>query len=181
MEAKLITHRFDGIRLQIDSPLNFDDVLRRLYKQTKKSTVPKINEVASSSHSAEEFAAEVNKQFVGPSGFMLFAEIDHSTWIKKYGINRRALRIILGNPLFAITMLRHDISSGLFAPVEILLVENISGSTLHYVRPSSLMVVTDDPPLKAAAVELDRKLENLIAGITGLPTTESSATARRAS
>jgi uncharacterized protein (DUF302 family) len=109
-------HQFNGVRLQIDSTLTFDEVLRRLHDQTRESTVPVINEVAANSSSSEEFDAEVTRRFVGPSGFMVFAKIEHSTWISRYGINRRVLRIILGNPLFAITMMREDISAGLFAP-----------------------------------------------------------------
>jgi hypothetical protein len=40
--------------------------------------VPQINEVAVSSASAEQFEEEVTKRFEGPSGFMLFAEIEHT-------------------------------------------------------------------------------------------------------
>lgn len=57
----------------------------------------------------------------GPSGFMLFALVEHGAWITKAGIDRKAIRAILGNPLIAITMLRHDVSAGLFAPVELLI------------------------------------------------------------
>ena len=33
------------------------------------------------------------------------------------------MRWIFGNPLIAITMIRHDLTAGLFAPVEILVTE----------------------------------------------------------
>jgi uncharacterized protein (DUF302 family) len=125
-------------------------------------------EVAVSSATAEQFEEEVKKRFEGPSGFTLFAEIEHTRWIAKYGINQRVLRIILGNPLYAITMLREDISAGLFAPVELLLVSNGSGAKLCYVKPSSLMVITENVPLKAAAEKLDEKLAQLIALVTEL-------------
>jgi uncharacterized protein (DUF302 family) len=167
-KTKQIAHDFRGTRLEIRSTLSFDEVLRRLHTQTGKSAVPEINEVAATTRSSEEFEAEITKRFVGPSGFMVFAELDHGSWISKYGIKRRVLRIILGNPLLAITMLREDIAAGLFAPVEVLLVESEPGSTLYYVRPSTLMVVGENPPLKAAALELDRKLESLVASISGL-------------
>jgi len=90
--------------------------------------------------------------------------------MKHYGIDRRVLRIILGNPLIAITMLSEDLSAGLFAPVEILLIAAGSGTTVIYERPSTLMVVKENPPLKSAAVDLDHKLEALVATITGLNT-----------
>ena len=51
------------------------------------------------------------------------------------------MRWIIGNPLYAITMIRYDITAGLFAPVELLVTENIdgAGATVTYVRPSSLI------------------------------------------
>jgi uncharacterized protein (DUF302 family) len=77
------------------------------------------------------------------------------------------LRVILGNPLIAITMLRHDVTAGLFAPVEVLLVdEGDDGSSLTYVKPSTLMVVEDNPKLLSAATELDAKLAALAANVT---------------
>jgi hypothetical protein len=47
-------------------------------------------------------------------------------------------------------------------PVEVLLVgEGEGGSSLIYVKPSSLMVVEDNPKLRSAAKELDAKLAEL--------------------
>jgi len=42
-----------------------------------------------------------------------------------------------------------DLSAGLFAPVEILVTEaeDGQGTTITYVRPSSLMVIGNNPPL----------------------------------
>jgi len=95
---------------------------------------------------------------------------DHGRWIKKAGVDRKALRVILGNPLIAITMMRHDVSAGLFAPVELLVLEEEGrGSSITYVKPSSLMVVEPDPPLLAAAQELDRKLAALVAKAAATP------------
>lgn len=74
--------------------------------------------------------------------------------------------MIIGNPLIAITMLRHDVTAGLFAPVELLVVgEDDDHSSLTYVQPSSLMVVEPNGPLLAAAHDLDSKLAALAASI----------------
>jgi len=97
-----------------------------------------------------------------------FSEFDHGAWINKFGIHRRVSRWILGNPLIAITMLRHDIGAGLFVPVEILLTDRLEepGSTVSYVRPSSAIAVEENPPLLAAAQALDAKLDMLITRAT---------------
>jgi uncharacterized protein (DUF302 family) len=98
---------------------------------------------------------------------MLFATIDHGAWIKKIGIQRKVLRFIIGNPTIAITMLRHDLTAGLFAPVELILVEEADDRcSLTYVRPSSLMVVEKNDALLDAAKHLDAKLEALAAKVT---------------
>jgi uncharacterized protein (DUF302 family) len=66
-------------------------------------------------------------------------------------------------------MIRHDITAGLFAPVEVLVTEKESGpgTTIAYVRPSSLMVIEENPPLREAAKALDEKFDVLIAKATG--------------
>ncbi len=97
---------------------------------------------------------------------MLFALIDHGGWIGKAGIDRKAMRVILGNPLIAITMLRHDVTAGLFAPVEMLLTDEGTGSSLTYVKPSSLMVTEPNPELLRAAEQLDAKLAALARKVT---------------
>ena len=64
-------------------------------------------------------------------------------------------------------MLRHDVSAGLFAPVEMLLVDEGEGrSSLTYVKPSSLMVVEPNPELLSAAEKLDAKLAALATEVT---------------
>jgi uncharacterized protein (DUF302 family) len=170
MPAQLMTRDFKGLRIRVESDCGFEEVVRRLHEQTGRTTVGEIGAIAATASSAEDFHKDVTQRFVGPSGFMIFTEFDHGGWISRYGINRRVLRVILGNPLIAITLMRHDISAGLFAPVEILLVDHESGpgSTVHYVRPSTLMLIDGDPELASAASELDRKLDALISNMTGL-------------
>jgi hypothetical protein len=66
-----------------------------------------------------------------------------------------------------ITMLRHDLTAGLFAPVELILIEEHDGHcSLTYVRPSSLMVVEKNDALLDAAKQLDSKLQALATKVT---------------
>lgn len=127
---------------------------------------------------------------LGPHGFMFFAEIDHGNWIqlfmpssndsgaeenKKSAVARQCKRIILGNPLIAMTMLQHDLNAGLAVPVELLLVEQDeeeeeegegekkSGTRILYQLPSALIArVNTNPELREAAEKLDEKLEALV-------------------
>ena len=151
---------FKGVRVTFNSNKNFDEVVSSLLADVGDNPVL-LNEVAANYESWESYKQEIESH-IGPSGFSLFVTIDHGAWIKKVGIRRKAVRLIIGNPMIAITMLRHDLTAGLFAPVELIIIEEDAGrSSLTYVRPSSLMVVAKNDPLLAAAKKLDSKLHAL--------------------
>jgi uncharacterized protein (DUF302 family) len=156
---------FTGLRVLLDTPMEFAAVCDRLRVLVGRATIADLVALAHDPIDEDEFARRLNERYVGPSGFMLFAEINHGGWISKFGINRRTLRLILGNPLIAITMLRHDLIAGLFAPVEVLVTEHEDkqGTNVVYVQPSSLIVVEYNPSLQSAAEALDTKLADLIA------------------
>ena len=156
---------FSGVRLRFDSTKSFDDLVDALLADVGDEPV-QIDDIATRFESWESYEREVQSH-VGPSGFMLFALWNHGGWIAKAGIERQVLRVVIGNPLIAITMLRHDVTAGLFAPVELLLTDEDNGrSALTYAVPSSLMVVEPNPLLRAAALELDAKLAALAAKVT---------------
>jgi uncharacterized protein (DUF302 family) len=158
------TTPFQGVRIEVETEKSFETVLKRLREQMGSTAIPEVVKLAQEPISREEYIRQVNEKYVGSSGFMLFAEFNHGGWLPKFGINRRTVRWVLGNPLIAITMIRHDITAGLFAPVEILVTEAAdgAGTAIAYVRPSSLMVVRENPSLLDAARALDEKLDALI-------------------
>jgi uncharacterized protein (DUF302 family) len=157
--------RFDGVRVQYDSDKSYDELLDALLADIGDKPVL-INDIGTSTGDWQSYQERV-ESYVGPSGFMLFSLIDHGGWIAKTGIDRKVMRVILGNPLIAITMLRHDVSAGLFAPVEVLVMDEGDGrSSLTYVKPSSLMVVEPNPELLSAAEELDAELAALAVKVT---------------
>ena len=156
---------FTGIRVRYDSAKSYDDLLAALLADIGTKPVP-INDIATSTGAWQDYQEQVESH-VGPSGFMLFSLVDHSAWISMAGIHQKAMRVILGNPLIAITMLRHDVTAGLFAPVELLLTDDGEArSSLIYVKPSSLMVVAPNAELRSAADKLDAKLAALATKIT---------------
>ncbi|OBI14392.1 MULTISPECIES: DUF302 domain-containing protein [unclassified Mycobacterium] len=156
---------FEGVRVRYDSTKGYDELLAALLADIGERPVP-VNDIATSTGDWDSYRERIEPH-AGPSGFMLFGVFDHGAWITKAGIDRRVVRVILGNPLIAITMLRHDLTAGLFAPVELLITDEPAGSSLTYVKPSSLMVVEPNPELLGAAQELDAKLAALAEKVTG--------------
>ena len=159
---------FEGVRIEIETPVDFDTVMKRLHDLTGRASVNEVIGVAAQVKSAADYAREIETRFVGKSGFIVFAEVDHGNWIHLYGIGRRSVRVMLGNPLIAITLLRHDLSAGLFAPVEMLVTASAegSGTQIIYLQPSSLMCVPGTGrELRQAAEVLDAKLSKLVSDI----------------
>jgi uncharacterized protein (DUF302 family) len=82
------------------------------------------------------------------------------------GSGLKSKRVILGNPLIAITMLKHDMTAGLAVPVELLVLESKEGVDLIYQLPSALIAgLNRDPSLVDAVGALDAKLEKLIGDV----------------
>jgi uncharacterized protein (DUF302 family) len=160
---------FSGVRIIVDTPLSFDEVIRRLKSEMGDASIPGIIALAKEARTESEYIDEITKRYVGRSGFMLFGEIDHGGWLTAFGIKRRTVRLILGNPLIAVTMIRHDITAGLFAPVELLVTEHEDrkGTNLVYVRPS-LIVVGENEQLRQAANALDTKFGALVTSATAV-------------
>jgi uncharacterized protein (DUF302 family) len=156
---------FQGVRVEISSTKPYEQVLAQLLDDIGETPVD--TDALEQEHESWESYRQEAEGLAGPSGFMLFGLINHGAWMKKVGAFGRSMRVILGNPAIAITMLKHDVKAGLFAPVELLLLEEKGNrSTLIYVKPSSLMVIEPDDELLSAALSLDQKLEALAVKIT---------------
>jgi uncharacterized protein (DUF302 family) len=101
---------------------------------------------------------------VGPSGFMVFRTSDHGALLRLAGQTRKAVQYLLGNPLIAIQMTRHDIRAGLYAPLRLLVYEDDGGKTcVEYDSCSSLFGQFGNAGVTEVAAMLDRKLEELVA------------------
>lgn len=124
--------------------------------------------VAASAGDADEFIRRV-RAFEGPSGFMRFLDIDHGAWMGMLGIAGRAKLYILGNPLIAATMIRHNLGAALNVPVRAMIVEDAQTrrTRLVYDLPSSLMARLGSEEVDAAALRLDEKLAALAEATTG--------------
>jgi len=106
---------------------------------------------------------ELIESMAGESGFMRFAAWDHGVFLRLMGKKVEAVRFAIGHPLIASRMTRHRISSGLYAPLSVLVSGNEGGgATLEYDRPSTLFQQFDDAGVMEVARDLDDKLAALI-------------------
>ncbi|ATZ53086.1 hypothetical protein BCIN_08g06940 [Botrytis cinerea B05.10] len=139
--------------------LAFETVMSNLYASIGKPTDSKLPAIAANITSYDEINKEkfiegVNAA-VGPQGFMIFGEFNHGSWLPIFNVNSNPqlglTRIILGNPLIAITMLSQ------------------SRTEIMWQVPSTLISAMDrgNNELLTAAQSLDGKLAELIDLIGG--------------
>jgi uncharacterized protein (DUF302 family) len=169
MSNTLSTLSIDVMRLRFDSDRSFDSIRAALLGRMGRITSDDIAKALASVTTPADFERAMDG-FAGPSGFMLFSEIDHSHYLPLYGVKRRATRLVFGNPAVAATMTQHDVIAALFAPVGLLLYEadDGQGSTVIYDQPSSLMQAQNNPALLSAARALEAKMLALVSEATGV-------------
>jgi uncharacterized protein (DUF302 family) len=154
----------DHVRLTTDKP--FGDVTAAFERQLGRFD-PNVHQALAEGGDAERARAGI-EAMAGPSGFMLFGTNDHGALLRLAGQQRKAVQYVVGNPLFALQMTQHDIRAGLYAPLRVLIYENVEGKTcVEYDRPSSLFGQFGDDRISPIAAMLDRKLEALVAAAMG--------------
>jgi uncharacterized protein (DUF302 family) len=158
----VIDSRFvvDHVRLESDKP--FEEVAEAFERQLGRFD-PDVRKVATESGDTEAAKARIGAM-AGPSGFMLFGTTDHGALLRLAGQKRKAVQYVVGNPLIALQMTQHDLRAGLYAPLRVLIYEDVQGKTcVEYDRPSSLFGQFRNDCIAPTAAMLDRKLEALVA------------------
>ena len=148
---------------------SFDDVVRAFETVVDALEDVGFASITAAAEDAADFEARVNAK-IGPSYFTRFLTLDHGHWPNFFGKGSQARLYVIGNPLIAITMLRHDIRVGLNVPVRVYIYrDDASGTTrFEYDQASTLMSGLDNKDVMAAAEKLDGKLAALAEQVTGV-------------
>lgn len=159
-------------RFEYSTMRSFEDVVSDFERLV--GTVEEIGwqSIREASKNAAELEAKVQER-IGPSGFMRFLTIDHGSWLTLMGQPSKMRMYVIGNPLIAITMLRHNIAAGLNLPLRLAVYQDkVSGTThLIYDQPSGLMSDFANSSLTEATEKLDAKLAALSEQVTGVKRT----------
>lgn len=157
------------VHCEHESVRSFEDVVRSFEAAVGHADPKKFFEAVAGASSTAEFETRMHA-FEGSSGFILFFAADHGGWMSRIGLEAKSKMYVIGNPLIARTMIRHDPGVGLNVPVRVLIYEDAHGvCRLAYDLPSSLMARLKNTEVTAAAKELDRKLIALAEAAAGAP------------
>jgi uncharacterized protein (DUF302 family) len=147
------------------SDRSFEAVVRAFEEQVGTLEEMGWPAIPASARDQEDFEHRV-RDVLGPSGFTRFLTIDHGEWFSRQERPAQFLMYTIGNPLIAITMMRHDIEAGLDVPVRLAIYADANGKTRFvFNKPSSLM--HRNAAVQDAARKLDAKLMALGEAVTG--------------
>jgi len=158
----MITSHFtiDHVRLVTDK--NFTDVTRSLEDHLGRFDPTVLQSLRPDTDRVDDVKSRI-EAMARPSGFMLFGTIDHGELLSLFGQKRRAIQYVVGNPLIALQMTRHNVAAGLYAPLRLIVFEDENGEThIEYDQPSSLFGQFNDDRITSVAEQLVRKMEELV-------------------
>jgi uncharacterized protein (DUF302 family) len=145
---------------------SFEDVVKSFEENVGTLEDIGWSAIPAASRDREDFEARV-RDCLGPSGFTRFLTLDHGEWLTMEGRPTQFIQYTIGNPMFAITMIEHDVEAGLDVPVRLAIYRHPDGDTrLVYNAPSSLMSGLESDALHQAALKLDAKMLALGEAVT---------------
>jgi uncharacterized protein (DUF302 family) len=111
-----------------------------------------------------QLAEQRIKAAEGAEGLIIFSMFDHGAALNMASARANAKQYLIGNPLTAISMTRHDIRAALYAPLRVLVFEPKVGRTIvEYDQPSSQFGQFGCDGVTRVALTLDAGLERVLA------------------
>jgi len=159
---------FTAEHVWVTTELPFEQVTRNFEARLGKYDRAAMASGGEANTNAEEFRQRI-EAMAGPSGFMLFDSFDHGRLLTLFGKKTRAIQFVIGNPLFALQMTQHNTAAGLYAPLRVLIYQDVDGlddggkTCVEYDSAASLFGQFGDARITKVAAMLDNKLDALIA------------------
>lgn len=102
-----------------------------------------------------------------PVGFFIFYTLDVSPFMNARGHKAQCKTYLMGNPLIAEEMYRHDAEVMLYAPLRTSIFTDADGSA-HFAidKPSDLFGSFDDPQIASTGQSLDAKVASLLRALS---------------
>ncbi|KAA0894117.1 DUF302 domain-containing protein [Oryzomonas rubra] len=145
--------------IALETDADFEDFTKALEQSLGRFDDALLKGIATDPRSVEDRLEKA----AGEEGLMLFNVQDHGGLLNLFGTPQKGKQYVLGNPLIAATMTRHDIRAGLYAPLRLFVYAADDGLTrIEYDQPSSLFGQFHHPEVMAVARSLDAKLARLI-------------------
>src|SRR5579863_6242253 len=103
------------------------------------------------------------KELERGSKLFIFLKRQHGAILRIAGRPKKVVQYDIGNPHTATRMTRHQLPAALYAPLRVVLYENVAGgATFEYDKPSTLFGQFGDEAVNEVGRELDVELERAL-------------------
>lgn len=163
MKTELIQKQipFYNERIEWEIDQSYSKTMRRIHSILKKPALFKLGFMLRFKQ-AEKFTAYIN-QNTGILGLMILGSIPHGSIISLSGERHKAVQLLIGNPLIALSMMKIHPEAGVYAPLRVFIHEIDHDKTLiTYDKPSLLFGQWDEQIFQDTGKLLDEKMETLI-------------------
>src|SRR5262249_52018921 len=99
---------------------------------------------------------------VGPTGLVDLARLDQGALLSLEGEPLEATLYLVGNPIIARDVTRHDPPATLYAPFRVAIYRDAAGAHLVYDTPSSVLASLGSSSIDVIAAELDDKIRTVV-------------------
>ncbi|ROZ75766.1 DUF302 domain-containing protein [Ramlibacter sp. WS9] len=160
-EERVSTRPLTVEHIRISSKRSFDDVKTALESRVRFVQVDLLipylqkKDMAGARAELERLAA--------PTGLSILYSLNHGAALAMDGRPRKAVGYGIGNVLTAVSMNKHDVAAGLYAPIRVILYEGADGTAVfEYDRPSSMFGLLGNASINSVAGQLDAALKELL-------------------
>ena len=160
-EDRVSTRPLTVEHIRISSKRSFDEVKTALESRIRLVQVDLLipflqkGDMAGARAELERLAA--------PTGLSILYSLNHGAALAMDGGPRKAVGYGIGNVLTAVSMNKHNVAAGLYAPIRVILYEGADGTAVfEYDRPSSMFGLLGNASINSVAGQLDVALKELL-------------------
>ena len=164
-----MTTRKMGIeRFGITSSKPSDAIVAALKAKVGRLDLAEFSKISKSGGPFSELEEMISRD-VGQAQLMLFLELDHGAVLQKEtGLDKpRMVRFVIGNPFIMKELVKHVPDAGSYAPVTVLVDERSDGVHISYDTMTGYLTPYENSAALKVAVDLDAKVEALLASVVG--------------
>ena len=160
-EHRVSTRPLTVEHIRIGSKRSFDEVKASLESRLRSVQVDLLIPFSQKGDMAGA-RAELER-LAAPTGLSILYSLNHGAALAMDGGPRKAVGYGIGNVLTAVSMTKHNMAAGLYAPIRVVLYEGADGTAVfEYDRPSSMFGLLGNASIDTVAAQLDVALKELL-------------------
>jgi uncharacterized protein (DUF302 family) len=155
------TTTYAAVRITCDSDLDFNETRARFDERVPVFENSISIELVLGGASWAEVQAAVDGR-VGPTGLVALARLDQGALLSLKGESLEATLYLVGNPIVAREVTRHDPAAALYAPFRVAIYRDASGVHIAYDKPSRIFASLASSGIDVIASEIDDKIRAVV-------------------